>query len=179
MDILKLKWTMLQMEVFQLLCLKAGQKLSQREIALALNVSPTAVGNSLSLLLKRSLAVVEKMKTIHFVSLNRNEPTALGLKRVENLKQIYLSGLLGYFISELAGGTIVLFGSYARGEDVFSSDIDIVVVGRKSKMLLLDKFERVLQRKIHVQFFTSWAAIDSHVRNNILNGIVLEGSVSV
>ena len=179
MDILKLKWTTLQAEIFQLLCVRAGKKLSQREIALELKVSPTAVGNSLFLLLKSNLVAAEKMKTINFISLNRDEPKVLGLKRAENLKQIYLSGLLTYFVDELAGGTIVVFGSYARGEDIFSSDIDIAVIGRKSKVLSLEKFEKVLQRKIHVQFFPSWATIDSHVRNNILNGIVLEGSVSV
>ncbi len=179
MDILKLKWTILQAEIFQLLCLKAGQKLSQREIAMILKVSPTAVGNCLSLLLKNNLIIIEKMKTIHFVSLNRNEPNALGLKRVENLKQIYLSGLLGYLVPELAGGTIVLFGSYAKGEDINTSDIDIAVVGRKSKVLSLEKFEKMLQRQIQVQFYDSWGKIQDQLRNNILNGIVLEGSVSL
>ncbi len=179
MDMCKLKWTRLQAEVFQLLCVRAGKKLSQREIALALKVSPTAVGNCLSLLLKNNFIVAERMKTIHFISLNRDEPRALWLKRVENLRQIYLSGLLTYLVGELAGGTVVLFGSYARGEDIFSSDIDIAVVGRKSKVLSLDKFEKVLQRKVHVQFFASWGNIESHVRNNILNGIVLEGSVNL
>ncbi len=179
MDALKLKWTMLQAEIFQLLCIKAGKKLSQREIALLLNVSPTAVGNSLSLLLKNDLITIDRLKTINLISLNRDESIVLGLKRVENLKQIYLSGFLSYVVDELAGGTIVLFGSYAKGEDIHTSDIDIAVIGRKNKKLSLDKFEKMLQRSIQVQFYDSWGKIQDNLRNNILNGIVLEGSVSL
>ena len=47
MDIYKIKWTSLQTEIFSLLCLKAGEKLSQREIAKILEISPTAVANSI------------------------------------------------------------------------------------------------------------------------------------
>ena len=38
MDIYKLKLTMLQQEIFELLSIKAGEKLSQREIAQKLSV---------------------------------------------------------------------------------------------------------------------------------------------
>jgi Mn-dependent DtxR family transcriptional regulator len=43
----KLKWTPLEKEIFSLLCIRAGEKLSQREIAKILKVFPTAVANSL------------------------------------------------------------------------------------------------------------------------------------
>ena len=47
MDTYKLKFTSLEQEIFFLLCSKAGERLSQREIAKALSVSPTAVANSI------------------------------------------------------------------------------------------------------------------------------------
>ena len=50
MDIYKHKLTQLQEEIFSLLCLCAGEKMSQREIAKKLRVSPTAISNSLNLL---------------------------------------------------------------------------------------------------------------------------------
>src|SRR3989338_7828797 len=115
MDTYKLKWTRLQTEIFSLLCKRAGEKLSQREIAKILKVSPTAVGNSVKKL--RELVKIEKTKTINFISFNRDEPKAIELKRVENLKGIYLSGLSDYLEEQLAGSTIILFGSFARGED--------------------------------------------------------------
>lgn len=179
MDIYKLKWTILEHEVFALLCIKAGEKLSQREMAHLLGVSPTAVANSLQKLKECNLVKVEKTKTINFVSFNRDEQKAVELKRVENLKNMYTSGLSNYLFHALPGGTIILFGSYGRGEDTIKSDLDIAVIGRKDKILELEKYEKALKRRINVNFYDSWAEIHKHLKNNLLNGIVLHGSVDL
>lgn len=179
MDIYKLKWTVLQEEIFSLLCIRAGEKLSQREIAKILKVSPTAVANSIKKLKDSQLIKVEKTKTINFVSFNREEPKAIELKRVENLKNIYTSGLSGYLEKELPGGTIILFGSYSVGEDTNTSDIDIAVIERKDKILHLEEYEKILNRRININFYSSWKAIHEHLKNNILNGILLQGSVEL
>lgn len=179
MDISKLKWTRLSAEIFSLLCRKAGEKLSQREIAKILKVSPTAVANSVKNLKIDNLIRLEKTKTINFIFFNGNERKAVELKRVENLQNIYLSGLSDYLEKELAGGTIILFGSYSKGEDTNTSDIDLAVIERKDKMLELEKYEDILNRKINVNFYKSWANIPQHLKNNILNGILLHGSVEL
>ena len=179
MDIYKLNFTILEREVFSLLCLKAGEKLSQREIAKMLGVSPTAVSHSIKKLKENKLIKMEKTKTINFISFNRDEQRAIELKRVENLKNIYVSGLSEYLEKELAGGTIILFGSYSLGEDTNMSDIDIAVIERKDKMLALEKYEKMLNRKINVNFYRSWKEIHLHLRNNILNGILLHGSIEL
>lgn len=179
MDIFKLKWTRLQSEVFSLLCLKAGEKLSQRNISKILKVSPTAVAKSLNKLKNQNLIKIEKLKTINFISLNRDEPKTVELKRVENLRNIYLSNLLDYLEVELAGGTIILFGSYSRGEDTNTSDIDIAVIGRKDKLLKLGDYEKNLNREININFYNSWNEIHKNLRDNILNGIILQGSVEL
>ena len=72
MHIYKLKWTALQAEIFSLLCLKAGEKLSQREIAILLKVSPTAVANAIKKLnwsedkeaMKRAQNIIMSNKTM-------------------------------------------------------------------------------------------------------------------
>ncbi len=179
MDMYKLKWTTLQIQLFNLMCQRAGEKLSQREIARILNVSPTAISNSIINLRKQELIKVEKTKTINFVSFNRGNPNAVDLKRVENLRNIYLSGLSHYLEMELAGGTIILFGSYAMGADTNNSDIDIAVIERKDKVLELEKFEKLLGRKINVNFYDSWKKIHQNLKNNILNGILLHGGVEL
>ena len=179
MDIYKHKLTQLQEEIFSLLCLCAGEKMSQREIAKKLRVSPTAISNSLNLLVEEKLIKIEKMKTINFVSFNRDEEKSISLKRVENIKNIYNSKILDYLERELPGGTVILFGSYSRGEDMNSSDIDIAIIGRKDKILNLDKFENILNRKININFYDSWKKIGIHLKNNILNGIVFIGGVEL
>lgn len=179
MDIYKLKRTILQTKIFSLLCIRADEKLSQREIAKILEVSPTAVANSVRKLKDNNLVKIEKTKTINFVSFNRDELKAIELKRVENLKNVYLSGLSEYLERELAGSTIILFGSYSRGEDTITSDIDIAVIERKEKNLSLEKYEKTLNRKINTNFYNSWREINTHLRNNILNGILLHGSIEL
>lgn len=179
MDIYKLNFTVLEQEIFSYLCLRAGGKLSQREIAKKLRVSPTAVSNSIKSLKKQNLIAVEKTKTINFISFNSGDKKATAMKRVENLKNIYLSGLADFFQEELPGATVIVFGSYSKGEDIHTSDIDIAVIERKEKLLELTGYEKVLDRKINVNFYRSWSDINKHLRNNILNGILLQGSVNL
>ena len=179
MDIYKLKWTILEQEIFSLLCIKAGEKLSQREAAKILNVSPTAVSNSTKKLKDSNLIKIEKTKTINFISFNRDEQKAIDLKRAENLKNIYLSGLSDYLGKELAGATVILFGSYSNGEDTNTSDIDIAVIERKDKTIDLEKYEKILNRRININFYDSWKKIHENLKNNILNGILLHGGVEL
>lgn len=179
MDIYKLNLTILEQEIFSLLCIRAGEKLSQREVAKILNVSPTAVSNSIKKLKDSNLIKIEKTKTINFISFNRDEQRAIELKRVENLKNLYISGLSDYLEKELAGAIVILFGSYAKGEDTNTSDIDIAVVERKDKMIELEKYEKILNRRININFYDSWKSINTHLKNNILNGIILHGGVEL
>ena len=179
MDIHQLNFTLLEQKIFALLCLRAGEKLSQREIAKLLKVSPTAVSNSIKKLRENSLIKVEKTKTINFISFNRDGQRAVEMKRVENLKNLYTYGLSDYLEEELAGATIILFGSYSIGEDTNTSDIDIAVIERKNKMIDIEKFEKILNRKININFYNSWKDIHKHLKNNILNGITLHGSVEL
>lgn len=179
MDMYTQKWTALQTRIFSLMCVRSGEKLSQREIAGILKVSPTAITNSVKKLKDEGLIKVEKTKTINFISFNRDEQKTVELKRAENLKNIYLSGLSDYLENQLPGGTIILFGSYSIGGDTNASDIDIAVIGRKDKMLYLDKYEKALNRKINVNFYKLWRVIHKHLKNNILNGILLHGTIEL
>lgn len=179
MDISKVNFTGLELKIFSLLCIKAGEELSQREIAQILKVSPTAVMNSIKKLKETSLINLKKTKTINFISFNRDNKRAIELKRVENLKNIYISELFDYLETALAGSTIILFGSYSKGEDTNSSDIDLAIIGRKDKILNLEKYEKTLNRKININFYDNWNNIHKHLKNNILNGIVLVGGVEL
>ena len=142
-------------------------------------MSPTAVSNSTKKLKDSNFIKIEKTKTINFISFNRDEQRALDLKRAENLKDIYISGLSDYLEKELAGAAVILFGSYSMGEDTNTSDIDIAAIGRKDKMLELEKYEKVLNRKINVNFYDSWKKMHENLKNNILSGILLHGGIEL
>lgn len=187
MDMYQIKWTRLQSEIFRLLCIKAGMNLNLRGIAKQLKKSPTAVSNALKDLEKENLVKVKKAETMNLLSieLNRDNQNAINMKRVENLKMIYESGLLEFLQDSFPGTTIILFGSYSRGNDVYGlneeqrSDIDIVVVGTKGKEIKLTEFIKKLERVILINFYPSFKGIHKHLRDSILNGILLSGSVDL
>jgi len=52
-------------------------------------------------------------------------------------------------------------------------------IERKEKPLKLKEFGLILNREIIVQFYDSWKNIHKHLKNNILNGIMLAGSVDL
>lgn len=181
MDTYKLKFTRLQARIFELLCTKSGEKLSQRQIAICLKVSPTAVAKALSQLLAADIAIKKRERSMNLimVSLNRDSQKILQLKRIENLKSIYSSGLLEFLEDNLPGATIILFGSYSRGEDTITSDIDVAIIGRSEKSLELKSFENTLERRINLNFYISFDKINKELKENLCNGIVLAGGVTL
>ena len=179
MEIYKLNFTVAEFEVFSYLCIKSGDKLSQRDIAKALKVSPTAISNCVKKLEKKGFIKNVKTKSINFISFDRSNKRAIELKRVENLKQLYASGLVDFLEEMFAGGTIILFGSYSKGEDTITSDVDIAVIERKYKKIDLENYEKSLFRKININCYNSWKDIHKHLKNNILNGITLSGCVDL
>jgi predicted nucleotidyltransferase len=181
MDMYKLKWTRLQEEIFTLLSAKSGEKLNQREISKLLKVSPTAIGNALVELEKEKIIIIERQGKINLslVFLNRESSEVIFMKRIENIRMIYQSGLYDKLFNSFPGTTIFLFGSYSQGGDVIKSDIDIAIIGNKERNINLEEYEKLLEREINVEFYDSWKIIPKNLKNNILNGVILSGSVDL
>ena len=180
-NIYKLKLTVLQQEILRLLFIKAGMSLNARGVARPLGVSPPAVSKALPHLEKLGYVKVAKDRESKRLSieLNRDNRLVMGMKRADNLKQIYESGLADFLHEKFPGATVVLFGSYAFGEDTIHSDIDIAVVGAKEKDIELTQFDMMLERTIILQFYPSFREIHRNLRNNILSGIILEGAADL
>lgn len=183
-----IKWTRLQTEIFRFFCIKAGQILNLRGVAGHLKKSPTAVSKAILNLEKDGLLNLKREKKMNLVSIefNRDNKNAIDLKRVENLKLIYESGLAEFLEENFPGSTIILFGSYSRGDDVFintdeghKSDIDIAIIGAKEKKIKLINFNQLLERTIILNFYPSLKEIHKNLKENILNGILISGSVEL
>ena len=181
MEIYKEKFTSLQKEILRFFFIKSGESFNQRQIALNLNVSPTAIAKSLPALEKESLIKLIKKEGDNriLVELNKDNPLVFNLKRAENLKMLYESGLAKYLSDNFAFTTIILFGSYSLGEDIETSDIDLAIIGSKEKKLNLEKFEKLLQRKISINFYDNLKDIENNLKSNILNGITLKGGINL
>ena len=181
MDMYKLNFTILQQEVVRFLFVKSGSSFTERALAKHLKVSPTAVSNSLKTLENEGLIKVNKDKESGrlSISLNRENPKVFFLKRVENLRAIYESGLSEYLSEKFPGATIILFGSYSFGEDTADSDIDIAIIGTKRKDMDFEKFNKLLERQVSLNFYDAINDINKNLRENILNGIVLNGGIKL
>lgn len=177
----KLKLTPLQSEILNLLFVKSGSNLNQRRIAINLNVSPPAVLKALPNLQKQNLVIISKDKESKRLSIELNSVNqrVIGLKRAHNLYSLYESNLVSYLSDNFAGGTIIVFGSYSRGEDTVNSDIDLAIIGRKQKDIDLKKFDEILGRKISLNFYDSFKEINAQLKNNILSGITLVGGIEL
>lgn len=180
-NIYKLKLTNLQQGILRLLFVKAGILLNQRQIANFLEVSQPAVMKALPKLEKEDLIRIKQDKETKrwAIELNRDCQKAMQLKRIDNIKLIYETELADFLEKEFAGATIILFGSYSRGEDIINSDIDMAVIGRKDKQIDLTKYEKEIERKININFYDSFKSIHKHLKENIYNGIILAGSVEL
>jgi len=180
-NIYKINLTILQQEVLRLLFVKTGCSLNQRQISKLLDVSPPAVTKALPFLEKENLIQIKKDKETKrwSVKLNTDNHKIMQLKRADNIKQIYESGFVDFLTKEFAGATIILFGSYSRGDDTLDSDIDIAVIGRKDKLVNLEQFEKMLMRKIMINFYDSFKHIHKNLKENLFNGIVVAGGIEL
>lgn len=179
-NIYKLQLTILQQEILRFFFINAGLQFNVNQIAKALDVSQAGIAKAIKALVKREYIHIKKDSGRWSIQLNRNNLNVVSLKRVDNLRIIYESGLAKHLFESFPGATIILFGSYSRGEDVIEhSDIDIALVGVKEEDLNLKKYCNHLKRDVVLQFFNSFEKIDENLRNNLLNGIVLSGSVEL
>jgi predicted nucleotidyltransferase len=117
---------------------------------------------------------------VSFYSADRGSKQFLIEKRLFNLGRLFDSGLVAYLISSHNNPTIVVFGSCARGEDIETSDMDLYIETPKKIAPKLEKFEKLLQRKIQVFNYKNIHEIkNKELANNIVNGITLNGFLEV
>jgi len=95
-------------------------------------------------------------------------------KKISNLIKINNSGLIDDLRDKLMPKSIILFGSYSKGEDIETSDIDIFVEAKKQE-IDISKYEKEFKRKIELHFNESFNNYPKELRNNIINGIILYG----
>ena len=175
-----LEFTQLQNKIFRLLCIKSGENLNQRQIAKLLNATPSGIAKALTMLEKKQIVNVKRdnLMNLNSITLNRNQKI-MQMKQIENLKQIYETELVDFLENEFPGSTIIMFGSFTRGEDTTNSDIDLAIIEAKNKTINLKEFETKLERTININFYKSFSEINKHLKENLCNGITLSGGIEL
>ena len=151
-------------------------KFHLRELSRKLGLSMPTVISATNALSKEKLIVRITGKVVTEVYANRENARFLQYKRINNLEQVYDSGILEYLSTMYnRPKLVILFGSYSRGDDVEQSDVDIAIVTAKRLYLDLSAYEKRLGRKISIHEFEI-GQVSNGFKANLANGIVLEGS---
>lgn len=157
------------------------QEFSLSDLAKEAGVAKPHIGVILANLERLGFIMITKLPKIWRIKANQKSENFIKSKIVYNLNFVYQSGLVE-FLTEHFGNpkAIVLFGSFRRGEDFSTSDIDIAIETDETEeyktvgLRMLSDFEKEIRRKIQLHLFHR-KKIDVHVFNNIANGIVLSG----
>ncbi|MEM2131528.1 MAG: nucleotidyltransferase domain-containing protein [Candidatus Woesearchaeota archaeon] len=135
-------------------------------------LSTTAVISAIKEL--KDILIIEKTNITTNIKANLDSEDYRFYKRILNLNEI--KDLIEYLIDSFGTPeTIVLFGSYSRGEDIEKSDIDLLIISKNKPKINLSKFEKDLNRKISLYVFENLNNSSNEFKNSISNGIVLYG----
>lgn len=161
------------------------KEFSLSDLAKEAGVAKPHIGAILKDLEKADFIVIEKLSKIWRIRANQQNWDFKKNKVVYNLNFIYQSRIVE-FLNEYFKNpkNIILFGSFRKGEDLSSSDIDIAIESdevdeyKTFGMRELTDFEKEAGRKIQIHLFNK-KNVDINVFNNIANGIVLSGFLEV
>ena len=151
-----------------------------KEISQKANIAHTSVKSYLIQMKKQSLLKesLQKKGKRYFpiYQANLESKQYRRYKQLYNLLKLQESGLIDSLQDQLMPRSMVLFGSYSRGEDVEDSDIDIFLESKKAEFDI-GTFEKKLNRKVQLHFKEHFAEYPPELKNNIINGFLLSGYV--
>jgi predicted nucleotidyltransferase len=151
------------------------------ELSTVLKISKTTAKRVVMQLVEEGFLKKEVIGKVWRISCNQNHKYNFTKKVAYNLMQIFNSGLVEEIKKLIENPrAIILFGSYRKGDDDHTSDIDIAAEVLDNKDLrimhlgVLKKFGYRKNVAVNLHIF-SRKKIDLNLFSNIVNGIVLEG----
>ena len=166
------------------LFLTKGKQHSVRDVARLLSISPPSASKYLEQYHKEGLLIREEFKNNLLYSPNTDSRIFKLKKRSYNTLLLVQSGLVAHLEETLSYPTIILFGSYAKGENHEESDIDLFIIADEKQDLKLERYEKTLGAEIQVflhtpKEFKQLQKSSPELINNVLNGVIISGYVKV
>lgn len=154
------------------------KRLTLKDISVKAGIAHTSVKKQLDVLVKKGLVLreIEKKGTRIFplYKANRESTKFIQHKRLNNIESLFNSGLLNFLEENFMPKSIILFGSFLRGEDTEESDVDLFVEAPGQK-LKFTRFEKRLGRRVELHFNESFHSYPTELKNNLVNGLVVHG----
>ncbi len=149
-----------------------------RELSRRTHITQPSMINHLKALLNEELIIKEKKGIYPTFRANRDNELFKIYKKMDLFLRMHQAGLIDYIYDSCLPNTIILFGSASKGEDIEESDIDLFIQA-KEKRLNLEKYEKLLNRRISLFFKEDFSKLSKELKNNILNGIIIRGYLRV
>ena len=156
-----------------------------RELARLLKKSPTTISNKLKALAKERILIFRNERGHFLYKANTENQEYKQIKISYNIDNLRKSGLIDFLVEEYNHPeSIILFGSYAKGENNQNSDIDLAVLTPNKKETNLSKFEKKLKHNIQLFTFSKEDILNLNKKNkellnNIINGIIIYGFLEI
>ncbi|MEM4282488.1 MAG: nucleotidyltransferase domain-containing protein [Candidatus Woesearchaeota archaeon] len=152
-------------------------RINVREYARIQKISPPTASKILENLYKEGLLKKEKEKIYNYYFVNKDSELFVELSRIYWKKILEDSGLLKELEKNLLTPIVYLFGSLSKGEAKIDSDIDLAIFTPTKKEINLEKFEKLLKRRIQIFVFRGIEDVKSeNLLKNILNGFKIKGN---
>jgi len=155
-----------------------GDSFRLRELSRLSEISPPSVVSYIKEFKEEGLIKSYEKRGIPYYASDLNSDDLRFYKKIAILFELHESGVVEYLWEKLAPKSIILYGSYAKGEFTENSDVDLFVIGKK-KEVDCKKFEEKLGKRLHLMFEENIKNIQINLRNNICNGVVLKGYLKV
>jgi predicted nucleotidyltransferase len=163
---------------------KPQREFHLREIARIVKISSSTAKKYLDSLEREAIIISRKERHLRIFTANLESRKYKQLKINYNIMKIINSNMLDYLDKEMNFPTVVLFGSWAHGENGIHSDIDLFILTNSKKKIDLSKFERRLGAEIQLfilstKEFNEMKRKNKELVNSIINGITLSGFLKV
>ena len=157
------------------------KEFSLNDLTKLVGISKTTANQVVSTLSKEGFLKVESLGKVWRIYCNQDHIFNYTRKVSYNLSLIYESRLIDEILTNIPNPrSIILFGSYRKGDDIETSDLDIAVEtldNENSKIIPFDEISQFGFRKnvsVNILKF-SRNKIDLNLFSNLANGIVLYG----
>jgi predicted nucleotidyltransferase len=144
-----------------------------RELSRKVGLAPLSISNYLREFEKEEVIKSYNKDKIKFYIAQRDSRNFSRYQKLSVQYELYESGIIDGLWDELHPEAIILYGSYAKGEAIDTSDIDIFIIC-KEKTIALEEYEKKIGKKIHLMFQVG-DKISKELKNNLVNGIVMKG----
>ncbi|MFT4261261.1 MAG: nucleotidyltransferase domain-containing protein [Candidatus Woesearchaeota archaeon] len=156
------------------------KKFSVREVARLLKISPATASKKLKYFNKQGLLKYKQELNHDLYKANIENHKFRDLKVYYSITKIKNSNLIQELNKFYVKPTIILFGSTATGYDTKNSDIDLVIITEKKQDFpKLNEFQKIFKKQLQLFVLKDLKDLkNSHLINNVLSGIVLQGEIN-